>query len=79
MILYFFLFPQSYHLYLFLHLFGLFSLLRILVRCIQLSFFPLFPFQGHCTPGVYSLLIGVLDKFADVLYFQEKEKPIGPS
>jgi len=48
MILYFLLFLQTYHLYLFPHLFGLFCLLRILVCCIYLSFFPLLPFQGHC-------------------------------
>jgi len=84
MILYFLLFPQSYQLYLFPHLFGLFSLLRILVCCIYLSFFPSFALSGalftvdELIPHL-SLLIGVLDKFGAVLYFQEQEKSIGPS
>jgi len=82
MILYFLLFLQSYNLYLFPHLFGLFSLLRIRVCCIYISFFSSFALSGalftveELIPHL-SLLIGVLDKFGAVLYFQEQEKSIG--
>jgi len=83
MILYFLLFPQSYHLHLFPYSFGLFCPLRILVCCIYLSFFPLSPFSGalftRCLFTVDSLLIGVLDNFGAVLYFKEQEKSIDPS
>jgi len=44
--------------------------------------FPSFAlYRGTVYPlfTVHSLLIGVLDKFGAVLYFQEQEKSIGPS
>jgi hypothetical protein len=68
--MYFLSLPQSYHLYLFPHLFGLLSPLRILVYCMCLSFSLFSPFRGTDYP-----LITVLSFLMDDLGALCKTEP----